>query len=656
MYQKVQTALTVVCGLTLLLAFFNVPYTGVLSVAAGSPFALMSGWNALRERRIDVNILMILAGAGAVALGHITEAAVLLFLFSLSSTLEEFALGRTRSAIEGLIKLRPDQALLVTPEGDRPVPVSQVQPGDTVRVLAFEQVPLDGTVLSGQTQIDQSAMTGESLPVSKFPGEDVLCGTQNLEGMILVHVTKAVGDTTLEKIVGLVQDAQENKASGERVSQWFGQSYTLLVIGACAVSVIVRFAVHEPLERALYSSLTLLVALSPCALVISTPATTLSALAWSARRGILVRGGEFIELAGIADVVALDKTGTLTTGKPVLDEICVCGESKAPAGGGNLCLEEHACWSGGQTMSDDAKEVLQLAAAAEQYSTHPIAQAIVSAAKQQGIDIPEATEQQTVSGLGVLAKVSGREIKIGQRRFFEDLPEEFLLHVHEQQAKGMTVAILQSGESFAALGTRDAPRPEAGQVVNDLKGLGFKKIVMLTGDHDATAAAISSEVKIEEFRSSLLPDDKSDEVARLAKDSKAVIFVGDGTNDAPSLALSHVGVAMGGLGSDIAMNAADVVLVQDNLSRLTDLVRIGRSTNRVIRGNLYFSAGMIAFLTIGSMIVDAFFPAYRHSVLPFAVIGHEGSTVLVILSGLRLLKGPLNGEGSLVSGRLGDAR
>ncbi|MBS1723371.1 MAG: cation-translocating P-type ATPase [Armatimonadetes bacterium] len=641
MLRGLQTALTILCGLALLGSFFGLaPWLALAAVIAGSPFALGAALEALRERRLDVNILMVLAGAGAVALGHTQEAAVLLFLFSLSSTLEELTMAKTRSAIEGLIKLRPDSATVIGEQGDRSVPLADVKMGESVRVKPFEAVPLDGVIISGSSSIDQSAMTGESVPVQVAAGSSVIGGTQNLDGMLVVEVKRVVGDTTLEKIVDLVRDAQENKASGERISQWFGQRYTIFVLLAAVLSVVIRFALKEDVDRALYASLTLLVALSPCALVISTPATTLSALAWAARHGVLVRGGQFIEQVGVSDAIAMDKTGTLTVGKPVLEEICVCGEAPVAVGSTSHCREEHACWSrGGGTMSEGATALLRLAAAAEQYSTHPLAEAIVVGAREHGIDVPEATEQRTVSGMGVVAVVDGQEVQVGQPKFFQGLPEEFLAHAREIQANGMTVALLKSGRQLAALGLRDAPRPEARGVLGRLRDLGFERMVLLTGDNEETARTVASELGIEDVRAGLMPDDKEKIVAELAGSSKGVVFVGDGTNDAPSLARANVGVAMGGLGSDVALNAADVVLMQDNLNRLPEIVSLGRKTNRTIRANLLFATGVITCLTIGSILVDAFLPHLRDAVLPYAVVGHEGSTVLVILNGLRLLSG-----------------
>jgi Cd2+/Zn2+-exporting ATPase len=465
----------------------------------------------------------------------------------------------------------------------------------------------------------------------------VLAGTQNLESMLLVTVTSEVGDSTLEKIVGLVREAQENKASGERISAWFGQRYTFVVLGAFATSLLVRTWMGIPWNASLYESLTLLVALSPCALVISVPATTLTALAWSARNGMLIRGGEFIERSGQIDTLTVDKTGTLTTGRPQLAEICVCTSVPETVGGGSRgCLEESACWTHGKDMSPEAEAMLCLAAAAEQHSTHPIAEAIVRAARDRNLEITGAVGATAVPGLGVTARIDGTEVRVGQRRFFEQgndrLDPHFAAHVEAIQAKGMTVVILEADSKFAALGLRDEPRPEAKAFLASLRASGVDRLVMLTGDTEQTAKAIAAELGVTEYRAGLLPEDKSAAIEKLTSEGRRVMMIGDGINDAPSLARASVGVAMGGLGSDVALNSADVVLMHDRLDRVPQLLALGKSTNAIIRANLIFASAVIVILTIFSLVGTL--------PLPIAVIGHEGSTVLVILNGLRLLKGP----------------
>lgn len=641
-----RAVLTILCGIGLLLSLFN-PNFAYASILFGAYFALKSAWDSVKERELDVNLLMVLAAAGAIAVdfvgapGHqrgsgARDAAALLFLFSLSGTLESFAMSRTRSAIEGLVKLRPSQAIVLKGGVETKTPVEELQVGDLVRVPPFEPIPVDGVVVEGHSSVDQSAMTGESIPVPKKIEDDLLGGTNNQEGSLLMRVTTRVGSSTLDKIVNLVREAQENKASGERISAWFGQRYTFFVLGASVLSYVVRLLLGEAGGTALYTSLTLLVALSPCALVISTPATTLSALAWAGRKGILVRGGQFIEAAGEAKILAIDKTGTLTTGKPHLVEICVCAGAAVTVGGSRtLCTDEGACWHGEGEMSPESAEFLRAAAAAEAYSTHPAAHTIRMAAETAGLTIPEATEQSAEPGLGVRALVEGKETLVGQRRFLEahgvHLPPDFVDHLEQLQAQGLTVALMSHGGRLAALGLADTPRQEAQRFLEEAKRAGFERIVMLTGDTEQTAGWVAQELGIGEYKAGLLPDHKTEAVEQLTKQGP-VMMVGDGINDAPSLARATIGVAMGGLGSDIAMNAADVVLMHDRLDRLPELIRLGRKTNNIIRANLAFAAAVILCLTVWSLVGSL--------PLPLAVLGHEGSTVLVILNGLRLLKGP----------------
>lgn len=624
--RNIQAVLTALCGVCLVLGYVLGPAWAYASAAFGSVFALRTAWDSLRERSLDVNFLMVLAAVGAVVVGRPADAAALLFLFSLSSTLETYAMAKTRSAIEGLIKLRPDRATLLTEEGDKLVPTHDLVVGDRVRVAAFENIPVDGEVESGSTSVNQAAMTGESVPVPKGAGEQVLAGTQNLDGMFVMRVTAPAGGTMLDKVVDLVRDAQENKASGERISQWFGQRYTFFVIAVFIVALLIRLGLKQPIHDALYGALVLLVALSPCAMVISTPASTLSALAWAGRRGILVRGGQYLERLRDIKVVVMDKTGTLTAGTPRLAEICVC----APVAAGAICREEEACWHGTGALSAEAQHMLRAAAAAEQYSSHPLAVAITRAARESGIDVPEAHEQTDHPGLGIEAHLGEGTVRIGQRRFFEHLPAEFASHVEEMQSRGMTVAIMEFGSKYAALGLRDAPRPEAPEVVRHLKSSG-RRVIMLTGDTVPTAKAVADEVGVEEFHGGLLPADKTQRVSELEDSGLPVMMVGDGINDAPALSRASVGIAMGGLGSDIALNAADVVLMQDRLDRVPQVIALGERTSRIITANLVFAASVIIALTVSSLFFEL--------PLPLAVVGHEGSTVLVILNGLRLLGG-----------------
>jgi Cd2+/Zn2+-exporting ATPase len=646
--KDIRTILTALCGVTLVVCLFQAnPLWAYASILFGSYFALQSAIESVKQRELDVNMLMVLAAIGAISVdflgvpGHpkgtgAKDAAALLFLFSLSGTLEAFAMAKTKSAIEGLIKLRPSQALLVEGGIERKVPVEELRLDDFVMVPPFEPIPVDGEVIAGRSSCDQSAMTGESTPVAKAEKDLLLAGTNNLEGALLMRVKSVVGTSTLDKIVDLVREAQDNKASGERISTWFGQRYTFFVVGAFIVSFAVRtLLLHQTGGTALYTSLTLLVALSPCALVISTPATTLSALAWAGRRGILVRGGQFIEAAGQADILAIDKTGTITTGKPQLVEICVCAGAPTTVGGMHgPCTEEEACWHGDGVMSDDAISLLRAAAAAETYSSHPIAETIRKAAEAHGLEIGTSTEHSAEPGLGVKAQFEAKEVAIGQRRYLESLgihlPDDFVAHLEELQKQGLTVAVMSFGGRLAALGFSDTPREGAAAFLAETKKLGFKQIIMLSGDTPQTTGWVARELGITDYRAGLLPDQKTEAIDKLALEGK-VMMIGDGVNDAPSLARANLGVAMGGLGSDIAMNAADVVLMHDRLERLPELIRLGRRTNNIIRANLAFASAVIITLTFLSL--------FAKLPLPLAVLGHEGSTVLVILNGLRLLRG-----------------
>ena len=635
---RLQLALTVLCAVALILFWITGTIGfGIASVVFGSVFALQTAWGSLREKAIDVNVLMVLAAAGAVWLGHYGEAAVLLFLFSLSNTLEGFTLGKTKKAIEALIKLRPDQATRVVDGQDEKVALEDIQVGDLIRVAPYDQIPLDGLIETNQSHIDASSMTGESVPISVGPGDGVVGGTQNLEGMILMRVSSTSGNSTLDRIIRLVQEAQENESSGEKISSWFGQRYTFFVIGAFLLSLIIRILIGQKWDEAIHASLTLLVALSPCALVISTPATTLSALAWSARNGVLCRGGESIELAGQVDTLVVDKTGTLTAGRPELVEICACSHLPSED---TVCEDAESCWHGEEHWTDSAVEILRLAAGAEQYSQHPLAQAIVRAAEKKGLVVPIATHTEVVPGHGVKATIEDREVKIGQAKFFPQLPKGFEFHADELRQKGLTVALLQVGNHYAALGMRDQIRPQSIEAIKSVRTQGIREIHLFTGDNKETAAVIAKQAGVDEFIAQMSPEDKERNVAEFSERGKKVMMVGDGVNDAPALARAHVGVAMGGLGSDVALEASDIVLMDDRLEKIPQIIALGRKTGAIIKVNLIFSTGVMAVLSIGSIVVDAIAPQYRNLLLPFAVVGHEGSTVLVILNGLRMLNGP----------------
>jgi Zn2+/Cd2+-exporting ATPase len=621
--QAVAAVLTVLCGLCLAASLvFSSPTASYAAIAFGSVHAVRSAWETLRQRQVDVNTLMLLAAVGSVIVGLPFEAGILLFLFSLSAALELYALGRTASAIEALVKLRPDQARLVGEAGDLMVPVEQIKVGDLVRILPFEAAPLDGQITEGQSSLDEAALTGESVPVSKEPGDLVLAGSQNLAGSLVIRATAVAGNTSLDQTVALVKQAQEDRSSGQKISAWFGSRYTYFVIGVFVVVLIIRLVIGQTWDRAFYASLAVFVSLSPCALVIAAPSASLSALAWAAKNGLLVRGAQVIEESGKVDTLALDKTGTLTQGSFRV--------FRAWEEGG----EE---WRGGEWPPRLA-EFLRETASIESHSTHPVASALVLACPTPP---QEPLGVEVIPGLGVRGIVDGRPVEAGQARLFPEASPEVLAKAEQYQAEGLTVALVKTPEGMAVFGAQDAPRPEAAGALKALRGLGITRVLMLTGDSEPTAKAVAKEMGIQEIHAGLLPADKDELVASMIEKGRRVMVVGDGVNDAPSLARAQVGVAMGGLGSDVALNAAQAILTKDSLVGLVRLRSLGLYTNRVTKGSLLFAAGVVITLFLGSMAADAFLtPEARRFILPIAVLGHEGSTVLVILNGLRLLGGP----------------
>jgi len=600
------------CGLSAILGWaFGSDALYLVACGFGSIAALRALAQSLRERKLDVNFLMLLAAIGAIVIGHPEDAAVLLFLFSLSGALEEAALGKARSAIEALVKLRPPTAIRRGPEGDTVVQVEDVREGDRLLVPPHTGVPVDGLVLSGASTIDQSSMTGESVPVEAGPGTKVLGGTLNLEGRLEMRATATAGSSTLDRVMSLVQEAQENKAGGERLSQWLGQWYTIGVVAAFLIAFLVRrFLLNEPVSSALYDSLILLVALSPCALVISVPAATLSALAWCGRHGLLVRGGEFIERAGRVSAIAFDKTGTLTRGRPKLVELRL--GSKA------VSLD-----------SPEAVPALQLAMAMEEHNPHPVARALFGAGEARGLTPSHVESLEVVPGSGVRAQGADGPLWLGH--LHEDAPADVQAAAEEMRAAGQTVAAMHDSE-IVLFGVRDEPRPEAPVVLKELRSLGVHHLTMLTGDQERTALAVAEPLGLDEVRSGLLPHEKEEAVSDLVRQHKTVMMVGDGANDAPSLARAYLGVGMGGLGNEAALAASDVVIMRESLTILPEFLRLGRKATSVIRMNLILAGSMVLALTIASL--------FGKLPLPLAVLGHEGSTVVVILNGLRLLRGP----------------
>ncbi|HTR98083.1 MAG TPA: heavy metal translocating P-type ATPase [Candidatus Acidoferrales bacterium] len=588
-----------------------------VSAVAGGWFATLSTYAALRRLEFDVNLLMILAAVGAAAIGYVFEAAVLMFLFSLSNTLEVYTMGRTRHALSALMELRPARALVRRDGRELEVEAEAVRVGETVIVKPGEAFPVDGTVTRGQSLVDQSHLTGESVPVEKAAGDRVFAGTLNQLGALELVATRAAAHSALARIVALVREAQEQKSHGEEVAEWVGRYYTVVVvIGAALMLFVPPLLLHAAWRPSLYRAMTLLVVASPCALVIATPATILSAIANAARNGILFKGGRFIEALGRVRVVAFDKTGTLTRGRFEVTDV-------EPLDGA------------------DASALLAWAASAEKRSSHPLAQAVVRAAEQRRLAFTPAEQMVHHLGKGLVATVSGVETQVGTPELFEALgiaaPPGAVGRVREFAADAKTAMIVHHAGAWGVIAAADELRPIAARTVRDLRAAGVRRIAVLSGDNDHTVAAIAQRTGVDARYGRLLPEDKVRVIAELEAEHGAVAMIGDGVNDAPALARARVGVAMGGIGSDAAMESADVVLMADDLSALPYALRLAKRANRVVIQNLVIATGVM--LTLVAWVFAGQHTPFGALKLPVAVSGHEGSTVVVILNGLRLLAG-----------------
>ncbi len=574
---------------------------------AGGYFGVLDGYQTLKERRLDVNFLMIAAAIGAALVGEAPEGATLLFLFSLSNTLQSYALARSRKAVRALMALQPDTATRLTPTGTETVPVEELQVGDRVLTRPGERIPTDGVVLQGESHVDQSPITGESVPVHKTIGDKVFAGTVNGNGVLEIEVRAPATETLLQRILQLVEQAQEQKARTQRWLERFEQRYALAVIGGAAAVALGLPLIGGSFPDAFYRAMTLLVVASPCALVISTPATLLSAIANAARRGVLFKGGEPIERLATVRAVAIDKTGTLTEGKLEFTDLVLAeGASESEA------------W---QTIAD-----------VEARSEHPLAHALLEAAQARGYTPRPVQRVDAVPGKGIVAALEdGTEARIGNLRLFEDLaiPDTVEQAVHALRGAGKTAMIVwAAGRFLGVAAAADRVRPEAAQAVAQLRAQGVACVAMLTGDAEPIARAVAQQTGIERVYADLLPDEKLEVLRQLSAEYGAVAMVGDGVNDAPALAAAEVGVAMGA-GTDVALETADVALVGNDLNNLPYALALSRQAMRVLKQNLLFATGVIVALVILTFVANLR--------LPLGVVGHEGSTLLVVLNGLRLL-------------------
>ena len=606
----------------LLAAGFTLGRAGILPGAAIPVYVasyLFGGFDLVRHalgslRRgrfsLDIDLLMLLAAIGAALLGEWAEGAFLLFLFSLAHALEHYALGRARASIRALADLAPPIARVQ--RGDRvdEVPVAEIQPGDRVIVRPAERIPVDGRIATGRSAVNQAPITGESVPVDKAEGNDVYAGTINGEGALTVETTKAAGDRTLDRVIKLVEEAQTQKAPTQVFTDRFERIFVpLVLVGDLLVMIVPPFLGMWDWSTSFYRAMALLVASSPCALALGTPATVLAGIAQAARRGVLVKGGMHLENLGTINAIALDKTGTLTIGQPeVTDVVPSAGSGEA--------------------------ELLRVSAAVERQSQHPLAQAVVRRAEAARVPVAEATPLESVTGRGVRSNVNGQPVEIGNARLFEEsgrqLSEESAAAVAKLQAEGRSIMIVRMGERWlGVLGLADRPREGVRDVLDRLRRTGLKRIVMLTGDHRAVGEAIGKEVGVDEVRSELLPEDKVTAIQALLREHGRVAMVGDGVNDAPALAQATVGIAMGAAGTATALETADVALMADDLGRLPFAIGLSRRARAIIRQNLYLSLAVIAVLIVATTTgVFGIGPA---------VVVHEGSTLVVIGNALRLL-------------------
>lgn len=565
-----------------------------------------------REGRFtfDIDLLMLLAAVGAAVLGEWAEGAFLLFLFSLAHSLEHAALDRARGAIRALAELAPPMARVVRDGREVEVPVEQVAVGEVAVVRPGERIPVDGEVQSGRTTVNQAPVTGESVPVEKSHGDPVFAGTVNGEGALTIVATRAAGDRTLDRVIALVEEAQTQKAPTQRFTDRFESIFvpTVLVVDLLLIVVPPMLGIWD-LATSFYRGMALLVASSPCALALGTPAAVLAGIAQAARNGVLIKGGAHLENLGRLKAMALDKTGTLTVGEPKVT-------AAAPAEG----VEE--------------SELLEVAAAVESRSQHPLAKAVVTFAKERGVEPLVAGELESVTGRGVRAKVGKHVAEVGSLRLWEErelpVPAAIRAAVLELQVQGKSVMAVRHGDRWlGALGLADAPRPGVQRVLERLRQLRIRPLVMLTGDNREVGRAIGQRVGVDEVYADLMPEDKVEGIKRLLREHGHVAMVGDGVNDAPALAHATVGIAMGGAGTAVALETADVALMADDLGKLPFAVGLSRRARTVIRQNLYFSLIVVLVLILGTVTgVLGIGPA---------VFVHEGSTLVVIANALRLL-------------------
>jgi len=569
------------------------------------------------ERKIGIEFLMSIAAIVAAAMGQPAEGAMLVFLYSISEAAEGYTEEKTRSAIRALMALVPKVALVRRDGAELEVPVEDLALGDVFIVRPGESIATDGEIINGLSSLNQAPVTGESVPVEKAPGDKVFAASINGEAALEVRATRTFADNTLARIIQMVEEAQERRGKSQRFIERFGLRYSpaILVVGI-VLALILPLVFGMDWRDAIMRATIFIVAAAPCALVISIPITMVASLGTAARKGVLVKGGVYFEELGKIQVVALDKTGTLTRGAPEVTNIILSkGSPSGPA-------------------SEDA--LLALAAGVERRSEHPLARAIIDKAEERQLKLPEVSDARSLTGAGAQAQIDGVTVFVGSPALFEDKMGlslgDLASDIHRLQSDGKTVVIIGSDQApWGLLALRDNLRPDARNAIKGLHDIGVRRVVMLTGDNPRTAQVIASEVGIDEVYANLKPEDKVAKVRELTVASGHVAMVGDGVNDAPALAEATVGVAMGTAGTDVALETADVALMADDLNKLVYALGLARRTQSVVRQNLGLSA-----VVIGALIIGAVSGQFS---LPAVVVAHEISEFIVIASGLRMLRG-----------------
>ena len=574
---------------------------------AGSA-AFIRGLRLAVRLHLDVDFLMVVAAIGAAWIGRWVDGGLLLFLFALGNALEHYAMGQARKAIRALGQLAPRVARRRTGSGEEEVPVERLAPGDMILVRPGERLPADGRVHAGSGAVDQSPITGESVPVEKSPGDEVFAGTVNGDGSLEIAVSRRAQDSTMARMIRLVEEAQHQKGRTQRVAERFTAIYVpCVVVGTLAALALPPLLGWLPFDESLLRAIAMLVGASPCALAISTPAAVLAGVARAARSGVLIKGGLHLESLAEIRAVAMDKTGTITAGRPQVVAVVTTPGVEQPT-------------------------LLALAAALERRSEHPIARAIVAAA-ESGPRL-EASDVTAIPGKGLQGMLDGRPLEAGSPRLLAErgaaVPADIRARLDALDREGHTiVTVIHGGALQGALALSDRPRPEAARAIARLHALDIRPVIMLTGDRRAVAEQVARSVGVDEVQAELLPEDKIEHVRSLLQRHGTIAMVGDGVNDAPALAMATVGVAMGRGGTDVALEAADVALMADDLDRIPLTVALARFARSVIRQNVLVSMGMVLLLiplTLAGLVNTT-----------LAVIMHEGSTVAVVINGLRLL-------------------